>query len=341
MIGIAAAAVLLGGQSVTKPVSTIAANLKWIGPAISEANFTTWGAAPIIGEDGRTHLFAARWPEDNVDPAWRKSSEIAHYVGEKPEGPFTFLEVVAKGTGRVGDWDAFAPHNPEIKKIGDTYALLYIGNTDYHQPPHPLNQTIGMKTAKSLDGPWTSIGQILRSSLDPDHWTHGMHVVNPAVIRHKGKHLLYFKSRQKGQGGSVYAVAQSDKLTGPYKLPDKPLTGRDVTIEDGTIFKWKDKICLLTTDNLGQVTGEAGGGALWVSDDGLSFDPAFTQLGYYRVPHYLPDQDLTKIRKVYGPAPKLERPKILTMDGAPAYLYGPERMDDGRSQQSLKLRPET
>ena len=136
------------------PVSAIAANLEWVGIAVSESNYTIWGAAPIQDETGNTHLFVARWPEPNVDPAWRKSSEIAHYMAQHPEGPFEFKEVVLQGTGRAGDWDAYAPHNPEIKKFGDTYALLYIANSDYRQPPHPLNQSIGMVVSRSLNGPW-------------------------------------------------------------------------------------------------------------------------------------------------------------------------------------------
>ena len=79
--------------------------------AIEETNYTIWGASPIMA-GGKFHLFAARWPEANVDPAWRKSSEIAHYVSDQSEGPFHFQEVVLKGTGRTGEWDAFAPHNP-------------------------------------------------------------------------------------------------------------------------------------------------------------------------------------------------------------------------------------
>jgi hypothetical protein len=64
-----------------------------------------------------------------VDPAWRKLSEIAHYVSDKPEWPFHFQEVVLKGTGRTGEWDAFAPHNPEVQRFGDTFALCYIATT--------------------------------------------------------------------------------------------------------------------------------------------------------------------------------------------------------------------
>jgi len=59
------------------PESSLAKALVWAGVAIEEPDFTIWGASPILA-DGKVHLFAARWPQANVDPAWRKSSEIAH-----------------------------------------------------------------------------------------------------------------------------------------------------------------------------------------------------------------------------------------------------------------------
>jgi hypothetical protein len=96
-----------------------------------------------------------------------------------------------------------------------------------------------------------------------------------------------------------------------------------VFIEDGSAFEWDGKICLLTTDNLGQVTGVRGGGALWVSEDGMKFDPAWTQLGYDRIPAYYKNYDPNKGRRVYGGDPKLERPKVLMISGRPAYLYAP------------------
>ena len=315
---------LLQGAKI--PESDIAANLEWLGVAVEEPDYTIWGAAPIQDEKGRTHLFVARWPESNVDPAWRKSSQIAHYSADKPEGPFQFKKAILQGTGQKGDWDAYAPHNPEVKKFGNTYALLYIANSNYHQPPHPFNQSIGMVVSKSLYGPWKKVGKnglILSSSKDPKHWTYGMQVVNPTIINFKGKFLLYFKSRSKKYRGSVYAVAISDKLEGPYSLPDQPLTNRDVTIEDGSVFLWDGKVCLLTTDNHGQVTGIRGGGALWVSSDGVSFNPKWTQVGYYRIPAYLKNYDPKKVRRIYGQDPKLERPKILMIQGRPAYLYAP------------------
>ena len=80
-------------------------------------------------------------------------------------------------------------------------------------------------------------------------------------------------------------------------------------------------MCLLTTDNHGLVAGVRGAGAPWVSDDGVTFRPEWTQLGFDRIPAYFPDFDPHRVARVYGGDPKFERPKILTINGSPAYLY--------------------
>jgi hypothetical protein len=91
------------------PESAFAKSLVWQGVAIEEAGHTMWGASPIAAE-GRFHLFAARWPEANVDPAWRQSSEIAHDIADRPEGPFRREEGLRRGTqvrasqGPVPQW---------------------------------------------------------------------------------------------------------------------------------------------------------------------------------------------------------------------------------------------
>lgn len=311
-------------QSPSPEPSFIAQNLEWKGIAIQDENYTIWGCAPIEGEDGKIHLFAARWPEKNVDPAWRKSSEIAHYVADRPEGPFTFSDVAIKGTGE-NTWDKYAPHNPEIKKVGDQYVLLYIGNTDYHQPPHPSNQSIGMAISESPYGPWKKVGkdgQILNAD-DPAKWNYQSRngAVNPAFLPHDGKFYLYFKST--GENGLQYGLAIADQLEGPYVITDQPVTANNGTLEDGTVFYYQDHIYLLTTDNHGHNTGIRGGGTLWKSKDGVTFDLKDAKIGYDRIPAYYPDYDLAKAVKIYGPDPKLERPKILMLDGRPAYLYAP------------------
>jgi len=305
------------------PESSLAKALVWEGVVIEEPDFTIWGASPILA-DGKVHLFAARWPEANVDPAWRKSSEIAHYVADKPEGPFRFRSVIVTGTGRTGQWDAFAPHNPEIQRFGDTFALCYIANSDFHQPPHPLNQQIGMVVSESVNGPWRKVGRdglILGPSPDPKHFSHGKQVVNPTLLKVGDKFHLYFKTR--GSSGTLYGLAVADQLIGPYRMLDEPLTSKGVFIEDASGFVWDGKICLLTTDNHGAVTGVRGGGALWVSDDGIHFNPEWTQLGFDRIPRYYASYDPARIKKVYGGDPKFERPKVLCMEGRPAWLYAP------------------
>jgi hypothetical protein len=278
-----------------------------------------------MDETGRVHLFAARWPEPQVDPAWRKSSEIAHYVADRPEGPFQFVSVVVKGSDRPGAWDRFGPHNPEIKKIDGRYVLVYIANSDYHQPPHPLNQKIGMMMADHLEGPWKKMGQdglILDST--KGHFTEGRQVVNPALIKVGPRYHLYYKTTQRlrGKTQTIYGLAIADRLEGPYIHHPSPVTSENKVIEDASVFQWDKKVCLLTTDNHGDVSGLEGALVLWVSDDGINFRREWIQLAMRLFPDYLPEHLKTRpFRKIYGNRPKPERPKVLTIHNKPAYLY--------------------
>jgi hypothetical protein len=83
------------------PRSSFARGLELLGAAVADTNYTCWGASPLVGEDGWVHLFVERWLEPHVDPAWRKSSEIAHYISETPEGPFRFH---ATANPRISMW---------------------------------------------------------------------------------------------------------------------------------------------------------------------------------------------------------------------------------------------
>ncbi len=311
------------GERHPLPKSALAQGLEWRGVAIEDPEYTVWGAAPLFA-DGEYHLFAARWPELGVDPAWRRSSEIAHYVAEGAAGPFRFSDVVVRGSAIEGSWDAYAPHNPEVRQLGGSYYLCYIANDDYHQPPHPLNQRIGMVVAGSPYGPWEKVGVnglILTASENPGHFTHGRQVVNPTLLRVGERYHLYFKTTGSVPGSTLYGLAISESVTGPYRMLEEPLTTPDVTIEDGSAFLWQDKVCLLTTDNHGQVTGRRGGGALWVSDDGIHFNPAWTQSGFGLITDYYKDYDPSKVTRIYGGDPKFERPKVLCENGVPAWLY--------------------
>jgi len=297
----------------------LADNWEYAGIAVEEPGYTVWGSSPIQDEGGQTHLFVARWPgEFKVDPGWRSHSEIAHYVAPSPEGPFRFSDLALTGTGK-DTWDKYGAHNPAIHKVGDSYVLLYIGNDNPETPPHPSNQHIGMAISSSLYGPWEKVngdGPILSPPEDSSYWnykaTNGLN--NPALLCHpNGSFYLYFKS-----AGGRMGLARSQKITGPYEqLPD-PVTSNDQTIEDGYAFIYKDKICLLTTDNHGIL--EKGGGLLWVSDDGLNF--TLEEQGFYPAEAYLGEEALRNAKKHYGGnIIKFERPQLLMIDEMPAYLY--------------------
>lgn len=301
--------------------SSFADQWQFIGPAVEEAGYTIWGTSPIIGTDGNVHLFVARWPCDlKVDPGWRSDSEIAHYMGARPEGPFHFSDIALKGTG-TETWDKFGMHNPTIHKVEDVYILLYIANDNPVQPPHPANQKIGMATAKSLSGPWQKVGKdglILSAPDEKAYWNYNSSngVNNPAFLKHPmGGYFLYFKSHQAKMG---LAIAQN--LQGPYVQLPFPVTANDKIIEDGYVFLMDGRVRLLTTDNHGMI--EPGAGILWTSSDGIKFEEY--EKGMHRISDYV-DLDPAVVTIHYGPTDqhytKPERPQLLLMDGKPGYLY--------------------
>lgn len=297
---------------------------KFIGVAVSEPGYTIWGTSPIFDDKGKVHLFVARWPAElKVDPGWRSHSEIAHYVGKSPEGPFTFSDVAVKGSG-IDTWDRYGAHNPAVYKVGETYVIVYIANDNPVKPNHGPNQRIGMVTSKSLNGPWKKVGEdgmILAPPTNPKYWNYqsSSGVSNPALLQHPdGGFFLYFKSND-GQSSKM-GLAVAENLEGPYVQLPWTVTYNKESIEDGYAFMYNGKFCLLTTDNHGMI--EFGGGLLWTSDDGIKF--THVEKGYHTIDEYVPAEKLEHAERHYGPEViKFERPQILMKDGKPAYLFAP------------------
>ncbi|GAF01621.1 glycoside hydrolase family protein [Saccharicrinis fermentans] len=326
--------------------TAIADHWKLIGEAVNEPGYDIWGSSPIRDEQGNVHLFCARWSsEEPFKIAWRFNSEIAHYVSKSPEGPFRFVEVVGKGRGN-DRWNSAGFHNPSIKKIDDKYVLVYIANDGAKQ--HGPNQRIGMMVSDDINGPWTDIPNrnmpLLSPPTDSTIWcfNSGLGVNNPSIIKHpNGKYHLYFKalSGPRPKGKVSMGVAIANKLEGPYIIQANPIISNEVRIEDGYAFLWRNHICLLTTDNHGIL--EKGGGLLWVSEDGITFE-AEPLSGFHNCQNFYLNgivPDGAKAR--YGKNVKFERPQLL-MDGNNEleYLYCPSGValdgSDGTNSYVLK-----
>jgi hypothetical protein len=313
------------------PYSGMALTASYCGVAISEKDWYNWCVSPLWGDDGKVHIFSSRWPaRENMDGWYGRNAQIAHFVGDKPEGPFTYKGVVLSTSMLPDTLRMSGPHNPRLERVDNQYILLYIV-----QNPQvgALGVRVGMMIADRLDGPWRFAGDnngiMVESSKDPAHWTYraAIGADNPAFLKIGSKYYIYYKCGTPNHMDAKYGYAVSDRLEGPYTLCDAPITDNVSYIEDAQAFAYKDKYYLLTTDNLGGNTGVYGDLILWQSTTGLDFKLADAQIAMGNIFDYwgteadrqrLIAQEGCFIRDVTG---KLERPAILFVDGKPAYLY--------------------
>ena len=313
--------------------------LKCAGVALKRENMHVWCTSPIVGPDGKVHLYVSQWERPVTDAfdgktaagkntGWTSTSHIAHYVGDSPEGPFEFVRIVVPDK----DGDFNAPHNPTINFIDGKYVLLFIVNSG-----GPATQRILMWVADDLNDNWRPAkgaepdGTVLRKSTSPEFWDHKSFYGNdnPSLIKHDGKYKLYFKGvipvpkgvkSYENMGRTwTYGVALSDELEGPYIKKPKRVTETWHPLEDACVFEHGGRVLMLSRD-MNEVRG--GCGLLWVSDDGMSFDYEKTYLGFHHLDHYIGKGEAAKLMNYRGSAQgHLERPQVLFIDGKPQYLY--------------------
>ena len=311
--------------AVTQKPHALADEWELVGEVVNEPGYHVWGCSPMQTKDGTTHLFAARWPKKAAFvPGWHTHCEIARYVADKPEGPFTFAEVVVKGS-ETEQRKSQAPHNPNIQRAGKKFVLTYIVNSG---EPFPASQTIEMLIADSIEGPWKPANgdaskPMLAPPEDPAIWCYKSRVGvnNPALLpMPDGTFHLYFKGKFHTGGPSKMGLAIAQQIEGPFVIQPDPVTANKSHIEDGYAFIWNRHVCLLTTDNSGML--EKGGGLLWVSKDGKKFDQALGGFHHFKN-HFFPNGIPENAKHHYGRSSKNERPQVLVIDGEPAYLYAP------------------
>ena len=301
---------------------------EYVGKAVQTEGMHVWGSSPVIGPDGKVHLYVARWStktRKNFN-GWYKDCEIAHYVGDQPEGPFEFVRVA------VADQDGSfnSPHNPSIKKIDGKYVLCFIVNEN----DNLKTQRIIMYVADDLNDDWKPAagaeedGTILRKSTDPEIWNFSgrLGVSNPSLIKHNGKYMLYIKSvvfpwKNSKKRKYMYGVAVSDNLEGPYQHHPKYVTPATMALEDAYAFSLNDSVYMLSRD-FGASKGSNGGGLLWKSKTGFHFNKKDVTRAYEDLEHYVGKEALkdgTAYRgRLHG---HLERAQVLAIDGQPKFLY--------------------
>lgn len=303
--------------------SELAGRLEPIGRILELPNKFVWCVSPIEDEERRTHLFFSQWDAKKGMGGWLNACEIGHAVADRPEGPFEVKDVAL--SPREGMWDSTTVHNPHIQKVGDEYALFYMGNRNGKTD----TKRIGLATARSLDGPWTRRDEptleVGPAGSWDDHCT-----TNPALLQKDGTYWLYYKSWNTNdyvtsthpsiRGNRKYGVAIANELAGPYvKHAGNPVIdfssrGGNCQFEDAFVWDEAGKTKLIARD-MGFFDHERG---LYLeSDDGIHFSEP--TIAYHGLGTYLAEPPAPAHLKRYG---RLERPQLLLRDGKPAYLFG-------------------
>ncbi|MDG0791192.1 glycoside hydrolase family protein [Cohnella ginsengisoli] len=246
-----------------------------------------WCGSVVKAEDGHYHMFASRWPVETGFPdGYRTHSEIVRAIAEKPEGPYTFVEVVLRGRGG-GHWDAQMVHNPAIVRHGNQYILYYLGA----RSPATETRAIGYAYSRSIEGPWVRTSDSL--TLMPDS-------NNPAPwIGPDGRVLLAFRHGPYMRIG----MAEAEAFNGAYRVVQEDLVpGKK--LEDPFLFSRGGRFEMILEDNGGSVSGYERYGVHLVSDDGLTgWRPHESVIAY--------DHSLVREDGVITLADRRERPQLL------------------------------
>ena len=302
-----------------------------VGGGFALEDYWVWCGSVLRGEDGRYHMFAARWPKTlSFWPHYFMLSEVVHATADTPEGPYEFQEVALPARGE-GCWDGRMTHNPTIHKWGDTYLLYYIGATFGGPLPTPATPVadgaplvgeiyralrIGLATAKSLDGPWERRDAPILEPR-PGRWD-GALTTNPSpCVLPDGSVLLMYRSQAEDGGLLHLGLARAEHFEGPYeRLSDEPVLNFDAQgehVEDPCLWWEAGQFHVLCKDLKGGLSGERGAGVYATSPDALHWTLADPPRSYARTVRW---EDGTQT--TLG---QLERPQVLMQDGRSTHLF--------------------
>ncbi len=140
------------GQTAKIPYSNFSNSLEFKGQLsfMNEANTAPdhsnwyWCVSPFEDKKGKIHLFMSRWPDGDGMKAWMSTCEFAHFVGDKPEGPFTFVSKIMDNNTVPASWMK-SPHNIRIKKVDNMYVIVFIVQDSR------VGNVKGQKTCPTID----------------------------------------------------------------------------------------------------------------------------------------------------------------------------------------------
>lgn len=312
-------------------------------------DYWTWDGSIIEGEDGRWHMFASRWPKRyDMHPGWLFLSEVVRAVADRPEGPYTFEEVVFSPR-ESSYFDGRMTHNPSIRKCGDTYLLFYLGVT--YGPDLPddpawmptetvhetdlwcrevwLKQRIGLAVSKSVYGPWERPD---RPILEPrlGKWDSGM-VTNPTpFVMPDGSIYLAYNSGKVSKGTALTpfrtGIARADSWQGPFeRVSDDPVYNFPVAetfVEDPFLWHADGTFHIIMKDLSGHVTGTKGYGLYLHSQDAVMWELGDPPIAYTRELQWK-DGDSHEVGQFERPQLVFDREGVMThITGATAYSEG-------------------
>lgn len=302
--------------------------------ALRMPGYWIWCASPILGDDGRYHLFASRWSKKVTMSHWATNSEVIRAAANCPEGPYDFEEVVLGSRGSCF-WDGQVTHNPTIHCHNGMYLLFYTGTTYEGTPPATPEdgalfspkwlaawngKRVGLAVAKSVLGPWTRMDAPLLQPR-PGKWDNAI-ISNPAIsIREDGYIILLYKSANSLHPAGQYpgrfhiGAASASHWSQPFRrLSDDPIKLKGHPhhhLEDPCLWWNGTEYEMLAKDMTGEVCGEAQAGIHCTSKDAITW--TLPTKAYTRTILF----DDGSERRM----PKRERPAVLLKNGRPTHLF--------------------
>jgi hypothetical protein len=219
---------------------------------IEEAEYSYWGGNIIQGDDGKEHLFVARWREDISKQNGKKSghnlwwaSEVAHAVSNNPLGPYKVVEVIGKG------------HNPEIYRLKyGSYIIGVMGNKAYK--------------ANSINGPWTQVETTFDFVDKEQNRTNRTY-----ILREDGSVLMMNKE------GHVFISKKANEHFVEVANVAPAFKRKKGTHEEDPVI-WKDEVQynLIMNDAFGRKAYHLtsyDGIHDWTYEDGIAYNPEILQ----------------------------------------------------------------